>query len=338
MHPGRLHEPVEAPQPLRIERHREPTAHACTLRLPAAQHTAALAHPAPPPHRPADGRRRAGRATLWAWSTICSERCTHATGRAWRRRATSAGSRTSAASAPPVESAWRRRCAGTSSACAPTGPRPPPDARTSPPTAGSRSCFAVSTPCAVVELLADLRAVLARRRLRWFVFGAQAVVVWGRPRLTEDVDVTVELRFSEIPELLGDMGAAGFASRVDDPQAFARETFVLPFVHTATGLALDFVIAGSGLERQFLERAIPIDFGGIEVPVVQPEDLIVAKLLAGRSRDLEDVEGILRERQGHLELDRIRRLLGELESALGTLDLLGPFERMLRTIERGRTD
>ena len=45
---------------------------------------------------------------------------------------------------------------------------------------------------ASAELLADLAAVLRRRRVRWYLFGAQAVVVHGRPRLTDDVDVTVD--------------------------------------------------------------------------------------------------------------------------------------------------
>ena len=29
--------------------------------------------------------------------------------------------------------------------------------------------------------------------VRWYIFGAQAVIAAGAPRLTEDVDVTVEL-------------------------------------------------------------------------------------------------------------------------------------------------
>ena len=46
---------------------------------------------------------------------------------------------------------------------------------------------------APVELLATLAPVLAARGDRWYVFGAQAVLVWGRSRLTADVDVTVQL-------------------------------------------------------------------------------------------------------------------------------------------------
>ena len=40
--------------------------------------------------------------------------------------------------------------------------------------------------------------------------------------------------------------------RVDDPE-FVRRTRVMPFVHVATGMPLDVVLAGSGLEDEFEE-------------------------------------------------------------------------------------
>jgi hypothetical protein len=45
---------------------------------------------------------------------------------------------------------------------------------------------------AAFELLADLSKVLADWG-RWYVFDAQAVIAYGVPRLSADVDVTVRL-------------------------------------------------------------------------------------------------------------------------------------------------
>jgi len=45
---------------------------------------------------------------------------------------------------------------------------------------------------AALELLAAVAPVLARWG-RWYVFGAQAVVAYGVPRLSADVDVTLAL-------------------------------------------------------------------------------------------------------------------------------------------------
>ncbi len=38
-----------------------------------------------------------------------------------------------------------------------------------------------------------LAGVLLKLRVPWYLFGAQSAIVWGRPRLTADVDVTVRL-------------------------------------------------------------------------------------------------------------------------------------------------
>lgn len=124
------------------------------------------------------------------------------------------------------------------------------------------------------------------------------------------------------------MRAAGFTLRIDDPE-FVRRTRVLPFLHAATGMPLDIVLAGSGLEDEFLDRARVVDLGGVEVPVISPEDLVIAKVLAGRPKDVEDARGVLRAQGPGLDATRIERILGLLEQALGQSDLL-PAWRALR--------
>lgn len=44
----------------------------------------------------------------------------------------------------------------------------------------------------VADLLAALAGALGELGVRWYLFGAQAVLIHGRPRLTDDVDVTWE--------------------------------------------------------------------------------------------------------------------------------------------------
>lgn len=180
---------------------------------------------------------------------------------------------------------------------------------------------------AAVELLRALAPVLSGRG-RWYLFGAQAVTVFGAPRLSADVDVTLRLEPDVPEELVASLRTAGFTPRIDDLE-FVRRTRVLPFVHDASGMPVDIVLAGSGLEDEFLERARPVDIGGVVVPVISPEDLVIAKLLAGRPKDVEDVRGVLEAQGASLDVDRIERILGLLEEALGQSDLL-PAWRALR--------
>lgn len=168
------------------------------------------------------------------------------------------------------------------------------------------------SPAGPAELLADLAAALDVVGARWYVFGAQAALVWGRPRLTTDVDVTVQC---DVPtdRLVRALATYGFSLRIDATDAFVRTTRVVPLEHLGSGLAVDVVLAGPGLEELFLERAVPVDIAGISVPFISPEDLIVTKLLAGREKDVEDVRGVLAERGDALDLGRVRTTLRLLE-------------------------
>lgn len=179
---------------------------------------------------------------------------------------------------------------------------------------------------APARLLAAVRDVLDRRGNRWYVFGAQAVVVWGRPRLTEDVDITVQLAPEDAAGFCAEMDAAGFHLRVSDPETFIARARVLPFLHQSTGLPLDIVLAGPGLEEQFLDRAVPVDIEGVSIPLISPEDLIVTKILAGRPKDIEDVRSVLADRSRNLNVTQIRAVLTRLEPALAQSDLLRVFE------------
>ncbi len=64
------------------------------------------------------------------------------------------------------------------------------------------------------------------------------------------------------------------------------------------------------------------------MPVIAAEDLIVTKVLAGRSKDIDDIRGILVAQAGRLDMEAIRGMLAALESALGVNDLLPLFNRL----------
>jgi len=188
------------------------------------------------------------------------------------------------------------------------------------------NCSAVPIQPAAIELLTALAPVLERWG-HWYVFGAQAVILYGVPRLSADVDVTVALE-PDSPELFAsEMRAAGFTLRVDDPE-FVRRTRVMPFVHTPTGMPLDVVLAGSGLEDEFLARAHRTNVGGTPLPFIDVADLLTAKVLAGRPKDIDDARALWKLHGGQIDAARIRRTLTLLEEALAQSDLVSTFDRL----------
>lgn len=189
---------------------------------------------------------------------------------------------------------------------------------------------------AAVSLLLALAPVLGAFGGRWYVFGAQAVVIWGRPRLTGDVDVTAFLEPNGLAGFVTAMQRAGFSLRIPDVDDFVARTRVVPFTEDASGLALDVVLGGPGLEEEFLRTAHSIDLGGTAIPVIGPEELVVTKIVAGRLKDLEDVQGILRAQEASLDHERVRSLLRLLDAALDRTDLTPAFEAQLQILQRRR--
>jgi hypothetical protein len=191
-----------------------------------------------------------------------------------------------------------------------------------------------SSPQPVADLLAALQGALAALGVRWFLFGAQAAILHGVVRLSADVDVTVDLGKRPVTDLVAALAAAGFELRIPDAAGLAEASRVLPFVHRASRMPLDVVLAGPGLEEQFFAGAQERLVGDVRVPVVCAEDLVAMKMLAGRPRDLEDVGAIARVCRDNLDLDRIRTTLRMLERALDRTDLVSDLERVVAAARR----
>jgi hypothetical protein len=178
------------------------------------------------------------------------------------------------------------------------------------------------------DVLAALQRALDAAGVRWFLFGAQAAILYGVARLSADVDITVDLGPRPGRELVEILTGGGFELLVSDAE-FVEATRVMPFVHRASGVPVDVVLGGPGLEEQFLGRAEVRRLGDAPIPVASAEDLVAMKILAGRPRDLEDVAAIIRARRADLDLAYTRGLLRLLESALDRADLLVELDRMV---------
>src|SRR5207247_11203038 len=135
--------------------------------------------------------------------------------------------------AGPPASRWARCSGSTHAASAPTGRPHAIATRISRTTSSSRDgSIARPMPSPVAELLGALGAVLDRLGVGWYLFGAQAALLYGAARLTADVDVTVDLGPRAASALVAALTAAGFELRVRaDLDAFSARTRVVPLVH-----------------------------------------------------------------------------------------------------------
>ena len=60
------------------------------------------------------------------------------------------------------------------------------------------------------ELIPQIARLFSSKRYRYFAFGGVGVSLWGRPRMTHDLDVVVRLERRAIPAFAADLNRAGF--------------------------------------------------------------------------------------------------------------------------------
>lgn len=169
------------------------------------------------------------------------------------------------------------------------------------------------------KLLTAVAKRLAKLRIPYFVTGGMAVLIWGRPRFTADIDIVIQLVEPKVKALLKALQAIAKKGYVDETTA--REALhrkgKLNFIDPETGVKVDFWIARNDefLQMQ-LKRRRHRKVNGETVYFISPEDLILNKIIwytsASSSGHLEDIESIFKISGDTLDLVYLKKWIKKL--------------------------
>lgn len=181
------------------------------------------------------------------------------------------------------------------------------------------------------EILSRLGAGLERHSLPYMIIGGQAVLLYGEPRLTRDIDITLGVDVDRLDDLLTLSQELHLIPIPEDLPTFVRETMVLPCLDESTGIRIDFIFSYTPYEAQAIVRSQGIPIMGQEVFFASVEDVIIHKIFAGRPRDLEDVR-ILFLKNKNLDLLYIEGWLKEFNATAEGNDLLAVFNTAIQSL------
>lgn len=160
------------------------------------------------------------------------------------------------------------------------------------------------------KIISSIGTQLKRRNIPYMLIGGQAVLLYGEPRLTRDIDITLGVDIDKLEIITALAADLKLKILPDDVKKFARETMVLPVLEEETGIRIDFIFSFSPYEKQAIANSRKVRILDYDVNFAAPEDLIIHKIVAGRPRDLEDVRGVLLK-MPDVDLNYIRKWLKE---------------------------
>lgn len=178
-----------------------------------------------------------------------------------------------------------------------------------------------------------MRALLAWSEMSgvpMLVIGGVAVSMLSKPRTTKDVDVVAWLPDHEAWAAFMSGGKShGIVPRIPNPVEFALSSRVLLLRHEGSGVPIDLSMGALPFEENAVRRAVPTEVGGLRVPLPVPEDLLVMKAVAHRTRDIADIEAIL---SAHPNIDEkwVVSTVREFAEALDSPELVTDLEELLR--------
>jgi hypothetical protein len=181
------------------------------------------------------------------------------------------------------------------------------------------------------ELLKRIAAALDAAGIPYMIIGGQAVLLYGEPRLTRDIDLTLGIGPDEVERMIAILPTLTLSSLTPNPKEFVQETMVLPCQDKKTGIRVDFIFSLTSYEAEALNRSKLVKMGTIEIRFASLEDLIIHKVIAGRPRDWEDVERVL-AKNPQADIPFIEKQLSLFEESVDR-PLLEPLRQFLKKKE-----
>lgn len=151
------------------------------------------------------------------------------------------------------------------------------------------------------SILIKVVKILNKLKVPYLITGGIAVLVWGRPRFTADIDIVIEFEGSKVNAMEKELLSLSEFSYVDK-EAIAdalKNKGEFNYIDGYSGVKVDFWVAdNTDFTKNEFKRSKPKVVLGQRVNFISPEDLIIRKLKwykeSQSSKQLEDIESVIK--------------------------------------------
>ena len=168
----------------------------------------------------------------------------------------------------------------------------------------------------LVDTLHGFARLFDDLEIPYAIMGGWAVRIYALPRPTYDIDFTIALDRDRLAHLYTAAEQAGFTVPDQYRGGWVDSVADMPLVKfrlylADRGIDVDIFLAESAYQQEMMQRRVRHTIGGVPAWFVSAEDLILLKLIAGRTRDRADIDDLLLAR-AELDEPYLRRWAGPL--------------------------
>ena len=140
----------------------------------------------------------------------------------------------------------------------------------------------------------ELLSVLNEHRVKYLVVGAYAVSIHAQPRATKDLDILIKADAANARKVFAALAAFGAPLHGLTPADFAEPGPFFRMGRAPVGVDILTEIPGVDFDAAWKRRVRDVvdPATGLKANFISADDLIAAKLAAGRPQDIADVAAI----------------------------------------------
>lgn len=165
----------------------------------------------------------------------------------------------------------------------------------------------------IEEVLETTTEFLNQKDIDYVFVGGIAVIVYGNPRTTVDLDLIVQMDEEDIEDFALYLRKEDFFCDPRDMKEAFRNGTHFSAEEKESLFRLDIKGVYDSGARRTLRNRKKVEYDGIKMYIASPEDTIAHKLLYGSEQDIEDAESIYvrqEEKLDHGYLEKVCQEIG----------------------------
>lgn len=164
-------------------------------------------------------------------------------------------------------------------------------------------------PKVILKILQDLNQYFTLHQTPHVIVGGVVVNIWGRNRMTNDVDVIVDQHSLDIPTFVNFLTKKGYSiTEYELQEGFKEQSNITIFYES---FRIDLVGVYRKSQQTQIHHAKQLNLFDLDLKFDSPETLIANKLYFGSIQDLEDALSVyIRNDLDHVKLQEFSEELG----------------------------